>query len=166
MIWKIKATDPPKPRKSYAVRIAWVLAGVMAVMSVAHLIRIDTLIPVVSQTLPTVAATWFVALIVTAEVFALPYLLRAKLSPLFRMISGSLVVFVPLVWTCFTIWALGDGRSTGQLTSYVSTSATWWLVLLNLTWLGVSYWILWLFNYDESFAQLRHLAAARKEKQK
>lgn len=158
MTWKAKATDPPRPRAPYALKIAWVLAGVMLLMAVAHMIRIDKLIPVMSQALQEPVATWFVALIVTAEVFAVPYLFSMKLSPLFRIMSGTLVVLVPLAWTCVTIWTLGEGTSTGQFTSYISTPGSWWLVVLNLGWLAGSYWVLWLLKYDESFviARPRH----------
>ena len=155
MTWKIKATDPPKLKKPYAHKALWTLAGVMLVMALLHLIRIDKLIPIIGETLSETGSTWFVALIVIAEVFALPYLLRMKLSPGFRIVSGLLVVIVPLVWTCFTIWSLGSGHSTGQFSSYISTTASWWLIILNTAWLAASYWALWLSNFDKCFATLR-----------
>ncbi len=124
-------------------------------MALGHLIRIDTLIPVVGQILGDVSATWFVVITVIGEVFALPYLLRMKLSPAFRIKSGLWVLLVPLMWTCYTIWALGNGHSTGQFSSYVSTPASWWLLVLNLAWLGASYWVLVISNFDKSFAVLR-----------
>lgn len=155
MKWKIKATDPPKLKKPYAAKVLWVLAGVMLLMALLHLIRIDKLIPIVGETLSESGATWFVALLVIIEVFALPYLLRMKVSPAFRIVSGLWVIVVPLVWTCYTIWALGNGHSTGQFSSYVSTPASWWLVVLNVAWLGASYWALWLSNFDKCFTVLR-----------
>lgn len=155
MKWKIKATESPKLKKPYAAKILWILAGVMLVMALLHLIRIDKLIPVVAEILGESTATWFVALLVIIEVFALPYLLRMKVSPGFRIVSGLWVIVVPLVWTCYTIWALGNGLSTGQFSSYVSTPASWWLIVLNVAWLGVSYWALWLSNFDKCFTVLR-----------
>ena len=155
MKWNIKATDPPKLKTPYAGKVLWALAGVMFVMVLLHLVRIDKLIPVVSETLGESGATWFVAIMVIIEVFSLPYLLRMKVSPGFRIVSGLWVIVVPLAWTCFTIWALGDGHSTGQFSSYLSTPASWWLVVLNLAWLGASYWALWLSNFDKCFVVLR-----------
>lgn len=155
MKWKIKATDPPRLKKPYAGKVLWALAGVMLVMALLHLIRIDKLIPVVSEVIGESGATWFVALIVILEVFALPYLVRMKLSPGFRITSGLWVVIVPLAWTCYTIWALGNAHSTGQFSSYVSTPASWWLVALNVAWLTASYWALWLSNFDKCFSALR-----------
>lgn len=155
MTWKIKATDPPKLKKPYALKVLWVLAAVMLVMALLHLIRIDKLIPLIGETLSEAGSTWFVALVVIAEVFALPYLLQMKLSPGFRIVSGLLMVIVPLIWECFTIWALSNGHSTGQFSSYISTPAAWWLILLNAAWLAASYWALWLSNFDKAFAPLR-----------
>lgn len=155
MNWKIRATDPPKLKKPYAAKILWVLAGIMLIMALLHLVRIDKLIPAMADTLGDNGAAWFVALIVIGEVLALPYLLRMKLSPGFRFVSGLLVVLVPLAWTCLTIWALGSEHSTGQFGSYVSTPATWWSVVLNFAWLAASDWALWLSNFDKCFAALR-----------
>ena len=157
MKWKIKATDPPKSKKLYAGTVLWTLAGIMLLMVLLHLVRIDKLIPTVAQTMGDQGATWFVTGIVILEVFALPYLLRLKVSPGFRLISGLWVVIVPLAWTCYSIWALGNGHSTGQLSSYIATPGTWWLIALNLAWLAVSYWALWLSNFNACFAALRKM---------
>ena len=155
MKWKIRAIEPPKLKKPYAVTLLWILAGVMLAFALLHLIRIDKLIPVITEVLGEAGATWFVVIAVLGEVFALPYLLRMKLSPAFRIKSGLWVLLVPLMWTCLSIWALGNGHSTGQFSSYISLPASWWLIALNLLWLGVSYWVLWLSNFDKCFAALR-----------
>lgn len=155
MTWKIKATSPPPLKKTYASAILWTLAVIIILFAVAHLIRIDKLIPVVAESLSGMGATWFVALVVIAEVFAVPYLLQLRLSPLMRVISGLLVVLAPLAWTCFTIWAWGNDNSTGQFTSYVSTPASWWVIVLDIVWLGASYWALWLSNFDKACRVLK-----------
>lgn len=155
MAWKIQVTHAPQPRKPYVSMIAWILAGVMVAMLLLHLVRIDTLIPVIAGIVPATAAAWFVTLIVIIELLALPYLLRIKLSPLFRVISGALVVAAPLIWLCFTIWAYGAESSTGQFSSYVQTPGSWWLIVLNMAWLAGSYWLLWLLRFDESVRSLR-----------
>jgi len=156
MKWPILAIKPPKNRKTYAMPVAWTLASIFLIFVLVHLIRIDKLIPVVAETLGTTGATWFVSLIVIMEVFALPFLLRLRLSPLFRIMSGLFVVLVPLIWTCFTIWAINNGHSTGQFSSYVSTPSSWWLIILDLLWLVISYWTLWLLNYERAFKDLKN----------
>lgn len=155
MTWKIKATPPPKVKESYAIRLSWILAIIMIGFAVVHLFRIDKLIPTLGEILGSTGAMWYAVLVVIVEVFAVPYLLRLRLSPLMRAVSGSCMVLVPLLWTCLAIWSVGSGHSTGQFSSYVSTPGSWWLIFLNLAWLGVSYWLLWLTNFDAVFAVLR-----------
>jgi len=127
----------------------------MLLMTLAHLIRIDKLIPIIGETLGNTGAMWFICLVIIAEVFALPYLLQMKLSPLLRVKSGLMVILVPLAWTCFTIWAHGNGHSTGQFSSYLSSPSSWWLIVLNLAWLAASYWTLRVLSFDKAFAALR-----------
>lgn len=154
MIWKMKATDPPKPRTSYASRVALGLGGVMVLMVLLHLVRIDKLIPVLGEILGA-GAVWFVALIVIVEVLAVPYLIGMKLSPLFRVMSGLFAVLAPLAWSCLVIWAHGNGHSTGEFSSYLHAPSSWWLIALNFIWLAASYWILGLLNFDAAFSRLR-----------
>ena len=54
-----------------------VLAGIMLVMALLHLVRIDKLIPIIDIALPgdVVWAVTFVCIVATVEVFALPFLL-------------------------------------------------------------------------------------------
>ena len=155
MNWNIKATPPQKLKKQFASKVLWALAIIMIGFALAHLVRIDKLIPTISQILSPAGASWFVVLVAIAEVLALPYLLQLRVSPLMRVVSGVLVVLAPLAWTCLAIWAAGSGHSTGQFSSYISTPGSWWLIMLNLAWLGVSYWALWLSNFDKAWAHLK-----------
>lgn len=152
---KISTTILPRIRTRLARNITGVLALLMLVFALVHLVRIDTLVPVVGGILPSALAVTFVILAVTAEVFALPYLLKMKLGRSERIISGLSVVLAPLLWTCLTLWGLGMPGSTGQFSSYLPIQATWWLLVLNLAWLGASYWVLWLTNFDKLFQPLR-----------
>lgn len=150
------AIAPPKPRTTYATKVALALAAVMLVMALLHLVRIDKLIPIVDIVLPG-SLVWAVAsvcIIVTLEVFSLPFLLGMKLSPLARICGGICMVLVPLAWTCLTIWALGGYMTTGQFSSYVDIAPNWLLLAVNILWLGISYWALWLLNFDTSLKQL------------
>lgn len=150
------AIAPPKPRTRYASKVAWILTITMLVMALLHLIRIDKLLPIIDDILPG-SVMWgvlFVCLIVVVEVFALPFLLGMKLSPLARIFSGFFAVLAPLGWTCLTIWTIGDYETTGQFSSYVDVMPGWGLLMLNYLWLALSYWSLWLLGYDKSFKQL------------
>jgi len=156
MIHFARATKPPTVRKPYAHKLAFILAGAFVVFALLHLVRIDKLIPVIAQVLPggVGAAEIFVACIVVAEVFALPFLLGLTISPLARFCSGVLVVLVPLAWTCLSIWALGNPNSLGEFSSYSHVPSNLLIVLLNLAWLTASYWSLHVLSFDKVFQRL------------
>lgn len=150
MIKLPKAINPPKLVKPYGVWFGRAAAAVLVVMALVHLFRIDTLIPILDNVLPGGSgwATFATILIVLSEVFAVPFVLRMKLSLLAHVKSGALVVFAPLWWLLISIWAFGVGVSTGQLGQFVDTPSTVALVTLNVLWLGFNYATLWLLGYN------------------
>ena len=156
MIHLANATNPPSVRTPYARKLSLILAGSFVVFALLHLIRIDKLIPTIAKVLPggAGAAEIFVALVVVAEVFALPLLLGLKISPLARFCGGLLVVLVPLAWTCLSIWALGNPNPLGQFSSYSHISSNLPIVLFNLAWLAASYWTLRVLSFDKVFQRL------------
>lgn len=156
MVHFARATKPPAPRAPYARKLALILAGAFIVFALLHLVRIDKLIPVIAQVLPggPGAAEIFVACIVVAEVFALPFLLGLTMSPLARFCGGLLVVLVPLAWTCLSIWALGNPNSLGEFSSYSHLPSNLAIILLNLAWLAASYWALHVLSFDKVFQRL------------
>jgi len=160
MIHLPTAVAPPKPRSPVARQLSMILGVLMLVMALLHLVRIDKLIPIIDRALPgdIAFAVVFICIVVAIEVFALPFLIGMKLSPLARAIGGILVILVPLIWTCVSIWTVGKGVPTGQLSSYIDTPSSWLLLAGNLLWLGVSCWLLWLANYDKTFKRLNKRA--------
>ena len=145
-----KAVNPPKLVKPYGVWFGRAAAAILALMAVVHLFRIDTFIPILDNALPggSTAAAWIAVLIVLTEVFAIPFALRMKLSPLAQLKSGALIVFAPLWWMLISIWSYGESASTGQLGEFVATPSDATLVTLNLAWVALSYATLWLLGYN------------------
>lgn len=150
MIKLATATNPPKLMKPYGVWFGRVVAGVLVAMALVHLFRIDTLIPILDGALPggSIIATWTAILIVMSEVFAIPFALRMKLSPLFHIKSGGLIVLAPLWWLLISIWSFDAGVSTGQLGQFVDTPSTALLIIVNVLWLSFSYATLWFLGYN------------------
>lgn len=145
-----KAVNPPQLVKPYAPVLGYVTSGIVIVLAVLHLFRIDTLLPIVDKVLPndsTVAGA-FVIVVILAEIFALPFLLRVNLSPLAHITSGLLAVLAPLMWSLLSIWAFGLPYSTGELGEFVTLKSTWWLVVLNLIWLSFNFFTLWTLGYN------------------
>lgn len=146
-----KAVKPPKLVKPYAPILGWIAAGILMLFAIIHLFRIDTLVPIINSILPggTGTAGTFVVIIVLAEVFALPFLLRMKLSPAAHICSGFLVVLAPLMWTLLAIWSFGSlSFSLGQLGEFVHVSATWQVIILNFVWLSFNFYTLWTLGYN------------------
>lgn len=145
-----KAVHPPKLVKSYGRVLGYIAAAMFVVMALVHMFRIDTLVPIIDKVMPRglVTAGTFVVVIVLAEVFAIPFLLRLKLSPLAHLFSGFLTILAPLMWSLLTIWTYGLNLSTGQLGEFVSLPTTWWLITVNLVWLTFNFFVLWALGYN------------------
>lgn len=145
-----KAVKPPKLVKPYAPMLGYGAAGILALFAIIHLFRIDTLVPIINDALPgsTNTAGMFVVTVVLAEVFALPFLLRMKLSPLAHILSGFLAILAPLMWTLLAIWSSGSELSIGQLGEFVHVPGVWSVVVLNFIWLGYNFYTLWALGYN------------------
>ena len=145
-----KAVDPPKPLKKYGPWLGIVASAISACMALVHLFRIDTLVPIVDKAVPggVNQAAFLVVFVVIAEVFALPFLLRMKLSPLAHLMSGTLVVFGPLVWLLVSIWSFGTDISTGQMGEFVHVASTPTLVFVNSLWVAFAFLVLWALGYN------------------
>ena len=106
---KVIAKPAPKPRSVTARNIAWIYAGIVTVLVVAQLFAFEVFIPIMDgHGLPGGhgTASLVACLIVFAEVFALPFLLRMRLSPLMRWFSLVCSVLVPLGWLKLAVFAL------------------------------------------------------------
>lgn len=144
------AVDPPKLRDRRAARLGWVAAAVIIGFALVHLFRIDTFVPELALALggDRSWAMWLAALIVIMEVFALPFLMRMRLSKLAQYISGGLAIAVPLVWLLIAIWTFETGVSTAQLGEFMALPSTWLLLAVNFIWLAFSYYTVWALGYD------------------
>lgn len=97
------AEKAPAPRWRIAVVVAWTYAAVLVVMVLSQLFAFEDFIPLMDtdHKVAVIAS----CLIVFAEVFALPFLLRMPLSPLMRWMSLVCSVLVPTVWLKLAIAA-------------------------------------------------------------
>jgi len=139
----------PKVRVRSGSLLGWIAAGIMTGLVLVHLFRIDTFVPEMARIFGDRTTTlWLVSGIVVMEVFALPFLMRMRLSVLAQYVSGLFAVLVPLVWLLITIWAYGTGVSTAQLGEFVALPSNWLLLVLNVVWLVFSYYTIWALGYD------------------
>lgn len=146
----VRAVEPPKLRFKYGAYLGWGAALIMAAFAVIHLFRIDTFVPELQTALgiDRYGAAWAAGFLVCAEVFALPFLMRMKLSLLAHYVSGAFGVVVPLFWTLLAIWNYGGPASTAQLGEFKDLQSDAIVVGLNLVWLLFAYMTLWALGYD------------------
>lgn len=144
-------TPPPQQVFRHGRRFGIVAAALMAAVSLVHLFRIDTLVPLVEDVLPfaPVVSAAVVSVIVIAEVFAIPVLLQMHLSPLARIVSGLFVAGAPLAWLLIAIWAYGSGAPTGQLGQFYELPSTALLILANTLWVGFNVATLWALGFGK-----------------
>jgi hypothetical protein len=150
----VKATAAPKPKSEYAKQIALMYAVVLVVMAVAQLFTYDAFIELIISfnfPIPETAQYLIAPLLIVCEVFALPFLLRMRISPAFRVVSMLCSWLVPVKWFLLTLWVVNSGQpveSIGFLGSIGELTPGWWAVLISVS-LGImsawSSWGLWPF---------------------
>lgn len=152
------AQPAPPVHYKYGIWMGWAAAALMAAFAVIHLIRIDTFVPefLKAVAFDRVGAAFLAAGLVTAEVFSLPYLMRMRLSPLARLVSGLLSVIVPLIWLLIAIWNAGLPVSTAQLGEFRSLPSGATLIMANALWLAFAFATLWALGYNSSMLRRHH----------
>lgn len=131
------------------MRIAIFYAVILVVMAVAQLFSFDEFLKLVTDFgFPGGIryAHFIVAFLVTAEVFAVPFLLRMPLSPAFRWVSMVCGWLVALIWTKITIWlVIKDGivGNVGFLGTIVDTMPGWWAIFISLAFGILAIWASW-----------------------
>jgi hypothetical protein len=144
---------PAKPAKtSESLKVSVFFAAVLTVMAVAQLFTFEAFLPYVQSLGLPMGETWaysLAPLIIIAEVFAIPFLLRMRLSPAFRFFSMFLSWMVILFWLFISLWlALGNANvdTVGFLGTVIDLTPGYWAVFISLA-LGIlaawSSWGLW-----------------------
>jgi hypothetical protein len=152
MSFFVKSTPAPKPRTAESAQIAILYAVVLVVFVVTQLFTFEEfLVYIQSVNLPFSEKVnyAFVPLLVAAELFSLPFLLRMRLSPVFRYLSLFLGCVVAGLWIFLSSWIVLSGAlvdSIGFLGTLVVITPGWWAIFTSLS-LGVlaawSAWGLW-----------------------
>ena len=140
---KVIAYPAPKPLKPYAPILGKALAVMLTVLTLLQLIGAASTIGSLSTQLDEnngLAVTIFVFAIVS-QVFAIPFLLRLKISDLARLIGGILTVVSAWIWTMVLVWSVGTDTSAAQFGFFSAISNAWWLLLANSLWLLVSLFV-------------------------
>jgi len=152
MSFFVKTTPAPKPRTIHSLKVSIFYAVILTAVAVIQLFNFEDFLAYV-QTLNFPFGSGlnyvFVPLMVVAEVFALPFLLRMDLSPLFRYLSLYLGLLAAALWIFLACWVVLSGapdvaiRPSG---SFISILPGFYAIFITLA-LGVlaiwSAWGLW-----------------------
>ncbi len=145
-----RAVAPPKLVRAYGPWLGFVVASVSALFGLVHLFSLRFMTEILDAVVPGGAgwAGFLVVVIVLAEVFAVPFALRLRLSPLAHVLSGYFIVLAPLLWLLVTLWALGTPDATGQFGTLGVTPDHGVLLVLNVVWLGTAFYALYALGYN------------------
>ncbi|MFZ1812614.1 MAG: S24/S26 family peptidase [Candidatus Saccharimonadales bacterium] len=158
MKYTLPSSQPaPTLRSKNGATLGWVAAVVMIAFAVIHLFRIDTFVPELSRVLGNdrTLTLWVASAVVASEVFAVPFLLRMRLSVLAQYVSGALSVLVPLWWCSVAIWTYGSGLSTAQLGEFKALPSSFVLIAFNMLWVIFAYGTIWALGYDHHKGEKR-----------
>ncbi len=146
----VHTVDPPKVLNKKAPLMGKIAALVLVVLVTIHLVRIDSFVQILDTVLPGGSgwAGYVAASILLSELFAIPFLLRLRLSFAANIFSGAFAVLAPLWWVLISIWSLGLADSTGELGQFIVTTSTLWLVTANIVWLSYNFLTLSLLGYN------------------
>ncbi len=109
---KLATAHFPKSKQSkVTMSICYVLALVIILMVVSQLMTIEKTLPIIENYLlpggvPTAKIIIFFSAV--SGIFALPFLFRMNLSPLFRLFSALLLNVYALIWLGLGAWIVVD----------------------------------------------------------
>jgi hypothetical protein len=140
---------PPKPKTANVRLVCLLLAAMLVVLAVAQLFTFEQFAEVfIAMALPgsDVLAPVYGAVIVTLEVFALPFLLAMRLSTAMRIFSMVVGWLAIAVWLFLSVWGASMGEiaaNSGLLGATVVLPVGWWSVSFSIA-LGVlAAWAAW-----------------------
>jgi len=150
-----------KPKTDNVHTVALLFAVILLLMAVAQLFSFEKFVPLIETFgLPggEAMAVLTAGVIVVSEVFALPFLLRMRLSPLMRVVSMMCGWLTVASWLVLVIWAnvaKPDIETVGFLGTSIDLLLGWWTVVYVIA-LGIlAAWASW--GMWPSFDGVRHL---------
>lgn len=122
-----KAVAASEPKSEAVKRIAWIYTAILVVLVLGQLYAFEKFIPLIESygfSGGELTVSLIAAVIVIAEVFALPFLIRMPLSPLMRYVSAFFCAFVPAIWFVLSMFAAVNGgiENAGILGAKVSVT--------------------------------------------
>lgn len=137
-----KARTAGQARTKESRTVATVYAILLLVMALAQLFTISSFLQnLYGYGWGYTASAWYAGILIVAELLAIPFLLRWRLSIGFRVFSMGLSWLVPLALVLLSVLALtrSDANSVAFLGGFVQLLPGWWAVCLSVA-LGIMAW--------------------------
>jgi len=147
MSFFVQATTPREPRSVSARQVSILFAAILVAFSVAQLFSFEDFlvelhdVPYIGQLLVVL-----LPMLITAQVFAIPFLLGMTVSPAFRWVSMVFGWLVAAFWLGFCSWVVIAGvplSSIGFLGSVVTLVPGWWAVMVGIALCILAGWSAW-----------------------
>lgn len=145
----VKAVKPTAPKTKDTVKIAYLYVGILLLFVVSQLLTFRGLLDLAeSWGMPggITFSSWLIALLIFAEIFALPFLLRLKLSPLARIASMVMTWAVPAIWVFISLWinlSTSVILNAGMMGTVVQLMPGWWVTLIAVAIGVLAAWASW-----------------------
>ena len=145
----VQATPAPTPKTKNVTKIAVFYAIILVGMAVAQLFTFDEFLKLMTSftLLGDVRLAHFIAaILVVAEVFALPFLLRMSLSPAFRWLSMVSSWAVAAIWLYITTQLLIQHtpiNNVGFLGTAIDLLPGWWSIFISVAFGILAAWSSW-----------------------
>ncbi len=141
---------PAKPaRTSDSLKIATLYAGILTVMALAQLFTFeDFIVYIQSLNLPVseTAVYSLVPVLIIAEIFAIPFLLRMRLSLAFRYFSMFLGWAAAILWVFISLWVLfgvHNATTIGFFGTVANIAPGWWVLFVSFALSILAAWSSW-----------------------
>ncbi|MEP6710347.1 MAG: MauE/DoxX family redox-associated membrane protein [Candidatus Saccharibacteria bacterium] len=145
----VKATSAPTQRSNNVHYAAIYLAVFFVVTAFAQLFSFEDFpghIKSFGFPIDSLFAPFIAALVVTFEVFSIPFYLRMRISPLMRLVSIASGWIILVWWLVVGIWqSMVDFKipNSGLFGSDISIPSGWWMVSFLCALLILNTYVLW-----------------------
>ncbi len=141
----VQPTPAPEVKLMSKV-IALMYAAIIVIMLIAQLFTFEDFIKLFESfdfRGGSTLAYFVAASLVSAELLALPFLLRMSLSPAFRILSAGCGWIVALYWVAISVWVITmvpEATSVGLLGTVVDTGSGVFALLFSIIFVAMAAW--------------------------
>ena len=144
----VKAVPAKAPKTSTSGQVALLYAALLVIMAVAQLFSFEDFLVYLNDLFASQTTVAYLtgSLLIVAQVFALPFLLRMTISPAFRALSMALGWLVAVAWFALSLYIVvsrAPVETIGFLGTVVNLIPGWWAVCVSFAFIILAAWSSW-----------------------